>query len=224
MNNLSQWANEVETINKHKFGNLWLVVNKVRTQAGGKYTVAGINTKDSAGNIIPREFRGKVLDAAGKFMHVILVLEATDKYGVAYQDVRDDLSFSDTIKIAKASLIDVFGPAFAEVFEKRGKIPVEVELVPTGQKTDAGKDKTTFKVVRQFHSDAERIAAEKEYFNQFGGNGATSAPSIPVQVETLARGLWDAVQKNRDIFLQFAQQQAEMAPYATQLADKFAAS
>lgn len=225
MSNLLDWQNEQTRDGaKHKFGNLSVITNRVKTVSGAKYTIPGIMTREqNSNNLVPREFRGKQLtnDPADR-LHIIAVLEATDKTGATYQDIRDDVSFAEAMKIFKNSLVDVFGPNFAEVFAQRGKVPVEVELVPTGEKTTSGNDKTTFKVLRAFANDAERLAAEKEYFKQFGGNTAPNGNgTIPANIESMARGLWDAV-KNRDLFLQFANQQAELAPHAEALANKFA--
>lgn len=225
MSNLSDWQNETTRDGaKHKFGNLSIITNRVKTVAGAKYTIPGVMTRDQSGNMVLREFRGKQLtnDPQDR-LHIIAVLEATDRTGATYQDIRDDVSFGTAIKMFKDSLVDVFGPAFADVFAQRGKVPVEVELAPTGEKTNTDKDKTTFKVLRAFATDADRVAAEKEYFKQFGGASSTSNGNgaIPANLESMAQGLWDAV-KNRDLFLQFANQQPELAPYAEQLATKFA--
>lgn len=223
MSDLKAWQDEQSNDgSKHKFGNLSVITNRVKTVAGAKYTIPGIMTRDADGKVTPREFRGKQLtnDPADR-LHVIALLEATDKTGATYQDIRDDVSFADAIKIFKNSLTDVFGPNFADVFSTRGKVPVEIEIVPTGAKTDKGNDKTTFKVLRQFTSDADRLAAEKEYFKRFAGNTNGASSGIPADVEQMARGLWDAV-KNPDTFKNLANGDPKFAPYAEQLASKFA--
>lgn len=224
MSSLHDFQNEATSDgSKHKFGSLSVITNRVKTVTGAKYTIPGVMTRDTDGKSVLREFRGKQLtNDPNDRLHVIVVLEATDKAGAAYQDIRDDVSFADAIKIFKNSLTDVFGPNFADVFSTRGKVPVEIELVPTGEKTNTGKDKTTFKVLRQFSTDADRIVAEREYFRRFATNGtSTNGSGIPADVEQMARGLWDAV-KNPDTFKNLAKGEPKLEPYIEQLAAKFA--
>lgn len=193
---------------RHKFGPLKILVNKIKTQAGAKYALPGILGKEGQ----PYEFKGKQLAADGDKTHVILVLEAVNKDGQTYHAIRDGVSFDPTIIKARAALIDVMGQNFYGDYFAGGKsVEVEIEEMPTGEKTNTDKDKTTFKVLRVFKSRDERMTAEKEYFSKFGGNANGHSSGIPADVLANAKILWQALAGNEAMFSQVASQDAKLS-------------
>lgn len=169
--------------NKTKFGRLKLFANPVMLESGASYQIKGIH--DREGNT--RDWKGKRLDKASKRFHIVMHVRADDKDGNEYEMAKDYLNSDKPYKsIVHPALVKVFGE---KQFPVKDYAFVQLEEVPTGETyvaqsgNKAGEtiEKTAWKVVNKFESEAKMKAAEKEYFSRFttaNGNGATPESSI----------------------------------------------
>lgn len=170
---------------KMGFGDLQVIVNRVKLEKGASYTIPGLTNKD--GELFP--FKGKKLTPDGTNRHVILKIIKRKKDGELYTVFSHFMYWAKDVqcKISYPALQKVFGEKLTDGLTwKSGKssiVPIqyeEVEFEEAGR-TSPGR---AFKVVKVFKSQAEREQAETQHFARFQSGEAGANASTGPHFET----------------------------------------
>lgn len=175
---------------KHRFGELMLIVNKVKYVKGASYTVNGLTNKDGE----PIAFRGKELSSAPDALrHIVLVLECEKQDGEKYNTFAHFMNNKkeDEYKATMPTLVKHFGEKLAGLSGKKVSVEIEEVEFPNGDYAA----KRAWKVVKVFANSAERKAASEAYFSAFrsGGDANGEADLQNAQAtEAKGPGAWSA--------------------------------